>query len=51
MAYAVGQLKVTNNKVMWHLSMKLFDKFDQTPPHTLDKIMAKLIPMKNNLKA
>ena len=24
--------------------------FDQTPPHTLDKIMAKLIPMKNNLK-
>ena len=29
-----------------HLSMKLFDMFDQTPPHTLDKIMAKLVLMK-----
>ena len=28
--------------------MKLFDMLDQT--HTLDKIMAKLISMKNNLK-
>ena len=34
-----------------HLSMKLFDMFDQTPPHTLDKIMVKLVPMKSNLKA
>ena len=29
-----------------HLSMKLLDIFDQTPPHTLDKIMAKLVPIK-----
>ena len=34
-----------------HLSMKLFDMFDQTPHHTLAKIMAKLVPMKNDLKA
>ena len=34
-----------------HLSMKLFDMFDQTPPHTFDIIIAKLVPMKNNLKA
>ena len=36
-----------------HLSVKLFlfDMFDQTPHHTLDKIMAKLVPMKNDLKA
>ena len=34
-----------------HLSMKLFDMFDQTPPHALDKIVAKLVQMKNNLKA
>ena len=27
--------------------MKLFDKFDQTPPNTLNKIVAKRIPMKN----
>ena len=26
--------------------MKLFDMFDQTSPHTLDKITAKLVPMK-----
>ena len=26
--------------------MKLFDMFDQTPHHTLAKIMAKLVPMK-----
>ena len=31
--------------------MKRFDMFDQTPPHTLDKIMAKLVQMKNDLKA
>ena len=29
---------------------KLFDMFDKSPPHTLEKIMAKLVPMKNNLK-
>ena len=39
-----------------HLSMKLFDMFDQTPPpHTLDKIMAKtcfnVVSNKNDLKA
>ena len=36
-----------------HLSVKLFlfDMFDQTLHHTLDKIMAKLVPMKNDLKA
>ena len=33
------------------LSMKLFDMFDQTPHHTLVKIMAKLVPIKNDLKA
>ena len=33
------------------LLMKLYDMFDQTPPLTLDKIMAKLVPMKNDLKA
>ena len=25
--------------------------FDQTTPHTLDKIMAELVPMKNHFKA
>ena len=34
-----------------HPSMKLFDMFDQTPPRTLDKILAKLVPVKNDLKA
>ena len=34
-----------------HLSMKLFAMFDQTPHHTLAKVMAKLVPMKNDLKA
>ena len=34
----VGQLKVNNNQVMCHLSMKLSDTFDQNPPCTLDKI-------------
>ena len=29
-----------------HPSMKPFDMFDQTSPHTLDKIMAKLVLMK-----
>ena len=34
-----------------HLSMKLYDMFDQTPPNTLDKIMAKLVQIRNDLKA
>ena len=33
-----------------HLSFKLFDMFDHNPPHTLDKITTKLVPMKNDLK-
>ena len=45
------QLIVNSKKVMCHLSMKLFEVLDQTTPHTLDKIVAKIIPMKNNLKA
>ena len=33
-----------------HLSMKLFDMFDQNPSHTLvDKIMANLVPTKKDL--
>ena len=31
----VGKLKVNNNQVMCHLSMKLSDTFDQNPPCTL----------------
>ena len=44
----VGQLKVNNNKVMCPLAMTLFDMFGQTPSqsHTLDKIVAKHIPVK-----
>ena len=34
---------------MCHESLKFFGTFDQTPPHTLDKIMAKPIPMKNDI--
>ena len=34
----VGQLKVNNNQVMYHLSMKLSDTFDQNPPCTFDRI-------------
>ena len=30
--------------------MKLFDMFGQSPRHTLDKIIAKLVSMKNDLK-
>ena len=33
------------------LSMKLLDMFDQTSPHIVIKIVAKLVPMKNDLKA
>ena len=34
------------HKCLSRLSMKLFDMFDQNPPHTLDKVM----PIKNDLK-
>ena len=47
----VGELKVNNNKGRGFCFLTLFDMFDQTAPHTLDKIMAKLVPMENNLKA
>ena len=47
----VGQLKINNNQVMCHLSMKLSDKFDQNLPCTFDKIGENLIPMKNALTA
>ena len=47
----VGQLKVNNDQVMCHLSMKLSDTFDQNPPCTLDKIREKPIKMKNTLTA
>ena len=33
------QLKVNNNKVMCHLSMKLSHKFDPNPMYTSDKIV------------
>ena len=33
---------------MWHLSINIFDMFDPTPPHTLDKIMAKLVSIKQS---
>ena len=46
-AYAnVGQLKVNHNSVMCQMSMKLPANFDQTPPHTFDKIAKKLITTK-----
>ena len=47
----VGQLKVNNNQVMCHLSMKLSDMCDQNPPYTFDKIREKTILMKNALTA
>ena len=34
----VGQQKVNNNQVMWHLPMKLSDTFHQNPSCTFDKI-------------
>ena len=37
----VGQLKVNNNQVMCHLSMKLSDTFDRNPPCTFDNITEK----------
>ena len=47
----VGQLKVNNNSVMCHLSMKLCDKFDQNPHCTLNKIREIPIKIKNTLTA
>ena len=35
---------------MCQMSMKLPAMFDQNPPHTLDKIVAKQIPVKTDLK-
>ena len=35
---------------MCQMSMKLLAMFDQNPPHTLDKIVKKLITTKNALK-
>ena len=45
----VCQLKVNNNQVMCHLSIKIMDRFNQNPPSTFDKIREKLIQMKNAL--
>ena len=47
----VGQIKVNNNMVMCHLSMKLSDMFNQNPGCTFDKIREKPILMKNALTA
>ena len=46
----VGQIKVNHNKVMCQMPMKLPAIFDQNPPHTFNQIVAKHIPMKNDLK-
>ena len=40
----VGQLKVSNNQVTYHLYMKLSDTFDQNPPCNFHKIREKPIP-------
>ena len=47
----VGQLKISNNRVMCQMSMKLPAMFRQNPPHTFDKIVKKLLTTKNALKA
>ena len=39
-------MKVNNNKVMCHLSMKFSDTFDQNPPCTFDSIKENNIPIK-----
>ena len=39
-------MKVNNNKVMCHLSMKFSDMFDQNPDCTFDTIRDKHIPIK-----
>ena len=44
-------MKVNNNQVMCHLSMKLSDTFDQNPSRTFDNIREKPIPKENALKA
>ena len=44
----VGQLRV-NNKVKYHLSMKLSHMFDPYPLHTSDKIVVKHISVKETL--
>ena len=42
-------MKVYNNKVMGHLSMKLSDKFDPNQMYTSDKILVKHISVKETL--
>ena len=42
-------VKVYNNKVMCHLSMKFSDKFDPNQMYTSDKIVAKHISVKETL--
>ena len=37
----VGQLKGNNNTVIFHLSMKFSDRFDQNPPVRLTKLRKK----------
>ena len=39
-------MKVNNNKVMCHHSIKFSDMFDQNPPYSFDKISEKPIPLK-----
>ena len=46
----VGQINVNHNSVKCQMSMKLSAMCDQNPSHILDQIVAKLIPMKNDLK-
>ena len=41
--------KVYNNKVMYHLSMKVSDKFDPNQIYTSDKIVVKHISVKETL--
>ena len=42
----VGKLKISNNKVMYHLAVKPSDMFDQNHPHLTTK-RKKRIPVKN----
>ena len=42
----VDQLKVSNNRVMCQMSVKLPAVFDQNPPQTFDKIVKKQITTK-----
>ena len=44
----VTQVKVNNKMTMCHLFRKLSDTFNQNPPHILDKILVKHIPVKKH---